>query len=93
MAQQEANAFCIQMTVTSKERGQAGAPPPRYVWTEVFIRDIIQSWLLLEIYEVLITVPRGSYYLLHTKEQEIRIDQGASHGAYNSLSISEAMGW
>ena len=41
LAQQEANAFCIQMTVTSEERGQAGMPPPRYAWSEVVIRDIV----------------------------------------------------
>ena len=57
VAQQEANSFCIQMTVTSEERGEAGAPPPRYAWTAVLIRDIVQSWLQVEIHEVLITVP------------------------------------
>ena len=37
LAQQEANAFCVQMTVTSEERGQVGMPPPRYAWSEVVI--------------------------------------------------------
>ena len=57
VAQQEAGAFCIQMTVTSEERGDAGAPPPRYAWTEALIKDIVQSWLPDKIHEVLITVP------------------------------------
>ena len=35
----------------------AGAPPPRYAWTAVLIKDIVQSWLQAEIHEVLITVP------------------------------------
>ena len=45
------------MTVISEERGEAGAPPLRYAWTAVLIRDIVQSWLQAEIHEVLITVP------------------------------------
>ena len=57
VARQEANAFCIQMTVASEERGEAGMPPPRYAWTAVLIKDIVQSWLQAEIHEVLITIP------------------------------------
>ena len=69
VAQQEANAFCIQMTVTSEERGEAGAPPPRYAWTAVLIKDIVQSWLQVEIHEVLITVP-GEAILFFGKRSE-----------------------
>ena len=45
------------MTVTSEERGHAAAPPPRYAWSAVLIKDIVQSWLQVEIHEVLITIP------------------------------------
>ena len=69
VVQQEANAFCIQMTVTSEEKGEAGAPPPRYAWTAVLIKDIVQSWLQVEIYEVLITVP-GEAILFFGKRSE-----------------------
>ena len=69
VAQQEANAFCIQMTVTSEEKGEAGAPPPRYAWTAVLIKDIVQSWLQVEIHEVLITVP-GEAILFFGKRSE-----------------------
>ena len=44
VAQQEANAFCIQMTVTSEERGEAGAPPPRYTWTGAKGDQVILRW-------------------------------------------------
>ena len=69
VAQQEANAFCIQMSVTSEEKGEAGAPPPRYAWTAVLIKDIVQSWLQVEIHEVLITVP-GEAILFFRKRSE-----------------------
>ena len=70
LAQQEANAFCIQMTVTSEERGQAGMPPPRYAWSEVVIRDIVQAWLPTEIHEVLITVPGEAIIFFAPRSQK-----------------------
>ena len=70
VAQQEANAFCIQMTVTSEERGEAGAPLPRYAWTAVLIKDIIQSWLQVEIHEVLITIPEAILFFGKRSEKQ-----------------------
>ena len=70
LAQQEANAFCIQITITSEERGQTGMPPPRYAWSEVVIRDIVQAWLPTEIHEVLITVPGEAIIFFTPRSQK-----------------------
>ena len=72
------------MTVTSEERGEAGAPLPRYAWTEVLIRDIIQSWLPAELHEVIITVPGEAilFFGRRSEKQELTREQAQDLATY-----------
>ena len=50
-------------------------PPPRYAWSEVVIRDIVQAWLPTEIHKVLITVPGEAIIFFAPRSQKRGLSQ------------------